>query len=71
MQLYSIGNERIMDFVKLVFAEGTTRAALNEKSLAGLASGAGQLLADDRQFLLGSKVCIADFVLFEHIEYAN
>ena len=69
--MYSIGNERIMDFVKLVFAEGTTREALNQKSLAGLASGTAQLLADDRQFLLGDKVCIADFVLFEHIEYAN
>ena len=71
LQLYSIGNERIMDFVKLVFAEGTTREALSAKALSGLETGLGGLLNDDRQFVNGANLSIADFVLFEHIEYAN
>ena len=71
MQLYSIANERIMDFVKLVFAEGTTRESLHAKAMSGLETGPGSLLSDDRQFLTGANVCLADFVLFETIEYAN
>ena len=71
MQLYSIGNERIMDFVKMQFAEGTTREALAAKAMTGLETGLGGLLSDDRQFVNGDTLCYADFVLFEHIEYAN
>ena len=71
MQLYSIGNERIMDFVKLVFAEGTTRETLAAKAMSGLETGLGGLLSDDREFVNGANLCYADFVLFEHIEYAN
>ena len=30
----------------------------------------GKLFNDDRHFLMGSKPCIADFVLMTHIDYA-
>ena len=30
----------------------------------------GKLLNDDRLYLMGSKPCIADFVLMAHIDYA-
>ena len=30
----------------------------------------GKLLNDGRFYLMGSKPCIADFVLFEHINFA-
>ena len=33
-------------------------------------AGVGKLLNDDRLYLTGSKPCVADFVLFTHIEYA-
>ena len=72
MQLYSIVNDKFINaLVKLVFAEGTTREQLNAASLGALETGVGPLLNDDRQFLNGANVCLADFIFFETIEYAN
>ena len=64
-QLYNIFVDKILDFVKLLFADGTTREQLSEKVLAGLEAGGAKVLADDRQFVTGANVCLADFILFE------
>ena len=71
MQLYSIANDNFMAAVKLVFGEGNTREALNDLWLSGFGTGTAKLLNDDRQFLLGDNVSLADFVLFVYIEYGN
>ena len=59
----------MMDFVKLVFVAETTREQLSEKALGGLEAGGAKILADDRQFVTGANPCLADFVLFEEINY--
>lgn len=65
-QLYNIANDKFINsLVKLVFAEGTTREQINTAALGALEEGVGKLLADDRQFLNGENVCLADFIFFE------
>ena len=70
IQLHKIGDENFMSSVRMCFAEGNDKASITAKLMDGLAP-LGNLLNDDRQFLTGDSPCIADFVLFEHIEYAN
>ena len=68
-QLYSIFNDKIMDTVKLCFNAETTREQLSEKALGGLEACGAKILADDRQFVTGANPCLADFLLFEEINY--
>ena len=70
IQLHKIGDENFMSSVRMCFAEGNDKASITAKLMDGLAP-LGNQLNDDRQFLTGDSPCIADFVLFEHIEYAN
>ena len=70
IQLHKIGDENIMNGVKECFVEGSDKAAVTVKFMDGLAP-LGNLLSDRRKFLTGASPSIADFVLFEHIEYAN
>ena len=65
-----IGNEAVMAYTKpFCFTEGVTREQVGEKAIEGL-SKLGELLKDGRQFLTGAKPVIADFILFEHINFA-
>ena len=68
-QLCSIFDSKIMDIVKILFVAETTREQLSEKALAGLEASGAKLLADDRQFVTGANPCLADFILFEEINY--
>ena len=61
----------MMDFVKLLFVAETTREQLSEKALARLEASGAKVLADDRQFVTGANPCLADFILFEWINYTN
>ena len=71
IQLHKICDEQFINAIKMCFAaEGSDKAAITAKLMDGLAP-LGNLLNDDRQFLTGDSPCIADFVLFEQIEYAN
>ena len=66
-QLYNIATDKFINsLVKLVFAEGTTREQINEAALGALETGVGKLIqSDDRQFLCGDNVSVADFIFFE------
>ena len=70
IQLHKIGDEQFINAIKLCFADGNDKAGVTAKLMEGLGP-LGNLLNDDRQFLTGDSPCIADFVLFEQIEYAN
>ena len=70
IQLHKIGDESILNAVEQWLAESSDKAAVTAKLMDALAP-LGNLLADGRQFLTGANPSIADFVLFEHIEYAN
>jgi len=69
-QLNRIGDENFMNFIKMCFQDGNDKAGVTAKCMDGLAP-LGNLLNDDRPFLRGHTPCIADFILFEHINYAN
>ena len=59
-----------MNGIKLCFAEGQTKETVTNKIMEGLVPLA-RLFSDDRQFLTGANVSMADFVFYEHVNYAN
>ena len=60
----------MIDSVKLCFNPGDKDRTDVIVGIVNGLEGVGKLLNDDRFYLNGSKPCVADFVLFEHIEYA-
>ena len=68
-QLQSIGCE-FGKCIGMAFDPTQTKETICEEVMDKLAA-LGNLLEDDRKFLTGDKPIIADFILFEHINYAN
>lgn len=63
-----IGSDAFVAFMMFCFkGESMVEAAAN---IVDSLSVLGKLLNDDRFYLTGSKPVIADFVLFEHINFA-
>ena len=54
----------------MCFAPGNDLESVRNAALQGL-NKLGSLLSDGRQFLTGAKPVIADFILFEHINFCQ
>ena len=69
-QLQRIANDQLLNpMISFMFKKETDRVGCVAKIMDNL-DVVGKLLNDDRHFLMGSKPCIADFVLMTHIDYA-
>ena len=64
-----IGNEVVIGYTMMCFKQDNREVVVNA-ALEGLKK-LGSLLSDGRQFLTGSKPVIADFILFEHINFTQ
>ena len=69
-QLECIGNEIVIGYTKMCFSPEGTKESVTAASVAGL-DKLGNLLRDGKQFLTGSCPVIADFILYEHINFVQ
>ena len=68
-QLQRLANDQLVPVLLGCMKGEGDRTDMVVKCMEGL-EVVGKLLNDGRFYLMGSKPCVADFVLFEHICYA-
>ena len=69
-QLQRIANDQLFNpMMSFLFKKEVDRVGCVAKIMDGL-DVVGKLLNDDRFYLMGSKPCVADFVLLALIDYA-